>query len=292
MNPVLDGLAVIVTGAGQGLGRAYAIDAAAHGASVVVNDVDPVLADAVVCEIVRRGGRAIVAAASVADWDAAGSLADTAVRAFGRLDGLVNNAGLLHLARPEDEDESHVRQTVNVNLLGPIFCGVHAVRTMIRCGNGGSIVNVSSGYQSGVPTGATYAATKGATASLTYSWALDLHRYGIRVNAISPLAQTRQTDYALGRFRTTGERSALPASNPPDEIAPIVTFLLSSRARGINGQMVRFDGRRLAIVGHPGALKGTVDRDAWTLELIDEALTTTLKGSMQPVGLDPVRFEE
>jgi NAD(P)-dependent dehydrogenase (short-subunit alcohol dehydrogenase family) len=267
------------------------MDAAAQGASVVVNDIDPVLADAVVVEIGRRGGRAVVAAGSVADWDAAAALAQTATSAFGRLDGLVNNAGLLHLARPEEEDEAHIRQAVNVNLLGPIFCGVHAVQAMIRSGNGGSIVNVSSGYQSGVSTGGTYAATKGAVASLTYSWALDLHRYGIRVNAISPLAQTRQTDYALERTRTTGERSAVPASNPPHEIAPVVTFLLSERARRITGQMVRFDGRRLAIVGHPGALEGTVDHEGWTLELIDEALTTTLKGSMQPVGLEPVRFE-
>lgn len=289
---VLEGRVVIVTGAGQGLGRAYAIDAAAHGASVVVNDVDVDLARPVVEEVVAAGGSAVEAVASVANWADAASLVDVATTTFGRLDGLVNNAGLFHLARPEDENELLVRNAIEVNVLGAVFCGVHAIRSMLRRGNGGSIVNVSSGYQSGVPGGGCYSATKGALASLTYSWALDLHGQGIRVNAIAPLARTRQTDYAMERLRVTGERSASPAADPPEIVAPLVTFLLSPAATGISGQMVRFDGRRLSVVAHPGALEGTVEHDAWSLELVNEALTTTLKGSMQPVGLDPRRLSE
>ncbi|HET7718651.1 MAG TPA: SDR family NAD(P)-dependent oxidoreductase, partial [Acidimicrobiales bacterium] len=172
MTGLLDGRAVIVTGAGQGLGRAYAVEAAGRGAGVVVNDVDLAMAQAVADEIADRGGKAVAAGGSVAVWDDAAALSAIAVRTFGRLDGLVNNAGVFHLARAEDEDESLVRQAVEVNLLGAMFCGIHAIRTMIGGGNGGSIVNVSSGYQSGVATGGCYAATKGALASLTYSWAL------------------------------------------------------------------------------------------------------------------------
>ena len=292
MTKLLDGLAVIITGAGRGLGRAYALDAAAHGAGVVVNDIDVSLAERVVDDIVAGGGTAVAAGGSVADWEDAAGLAELATTRFGRLDGLVNNAGLFHLARPEDEEETLVRQAVDANVLGPMFCGIHAIRTMIRCGNGGSIINVSSGYQSGVPAGGCYSATKGAVASLTYSWALDLHGQGIRVNAIAPLAWTRQTDYAVERLRATGERSAAPGAYPPEACAPLVTLLLSPAARGITGQMIRFDGRRLAVVAHPGALEGVVERDDWSLELMEEALTTTLKGSMPPVGLEPVRLSE
>lgn len=292
MTGVLDGHAVIVTGAGQGLGRAYAMDAAAKGARVVVNDIDAASARGVVDEVVAGGGRAVAAGGSVANWDDAGALAELAMTEFGRLDGLVNNAGIFHLARPEEEEESAVRAAIDVNLVGPMFCGIHAVRAMIRCGNGGSIVNVSSGYQSGVPAGACYGATKGGVASLTYSWALDLHGHGIRVNAIAPLARTRQTDYAAERLRATGQRSAAPGAYPPEAIAPLVTVLLSPAAKGVTGQMIRFDGRRLAIVAHPGALEGVVEHDAWSSELIDEALTTALKGSMRPVGLEPRRLSE
>ena len=291
MTGLLDGRAVIVTGAGQGLGRAYAVEAAGRGAGVVVNDVDFGMAQEVAGEIAERGGKAVAAGGSVADWDAAAALSAVAVQTFGRLDGLVNNAGVFHLARAEDEDESLVRQAVEVNLLGAMFCGIHAIRTMIGCGNGGSIVNVSSGYQSGVATGGCYAATRGAAASLTYSWALEGHRHGIRVNAIAPMARTRMTEYALDRLRATGERSAVPATNPPESVAPLVALLLAGGTR-ITGQVIRFDGRRLAVVGHPGKLEGVVEQDAWTIEEIEEALAGPLKASLQPVGLEPVRLAE
>ena len=127
-----------------------------------------------------------------------GAIVQTALTTFGRLDGLVNNAGLFYLADPREDDPKSIEDMVHVNLLGTMFCGQHAIRYMAAHG-GGSIVNDTSGAQSGMRHRGTYGATKGATASLTYSWSLDLAEYGIRVNAISPIARTAMVEYGMAR---------------------------------------------------------------------------------------------
>jgi NAD(P)-dependent dehydrogenase (short-subunit alcohol dehydrogenase family) len=229
--------AIIVTGAGRGLGRAYARACAAHGAGIVVNDVDPAAAASVVDEI--GAGSAVAVPGSVAEWATARRLVEVALRSFGRLDGLVANAGVTHHGPPWTETEEGLRRVVEVNVLGTQFCAAHAMRAMVSAGTGGSIVTVVSGARAGIPGMSAYGATKGAVAAMTAGWALDGAPHGIRVNALSPLAGT---DMAALDARTDRPRLGAPA-----DVAPAVVALLSDATRDVTGRIVRFDGTRLSV---------------------------------------------
>lgn len=271
---VLDGKAVIVTGAGQGLGRAYALDAAAEGASVVVNDIDGAAAEKVAAEIAGAGGRAAPVVGSVADWDRAGDLVAVCLKEYGALDGLVNNAGVLNLTPPWDESETSIRRVVEVNLLGALFVGTHAVRAMVDQGSG-SIVNITSSAQLGLSTMGTYGATKGGLASLTYSWSVDLAGYSIRVNAYAPVARTAMADMS----------PVLPPDIPdPADNAAIVTYLLSDLSDGITGQVVQRRGNRLVVLAHPRLTEHGVNADAWTVGTVVDVFDPVLRQHQQPVG--------
>ncbi len=282
---VLDGKAVIVTGAGRGLGAAYATLAAGHGARVVVNDVDPAEAHLTVERIAAGGGSAVAHVGDVASWDDAGGLIARCVEEFGRLDGLVNNAGIIRVARPEDMRESDYRDLMEVNVLGPCYCGTHAMRHMLSEGHG-VIVNVTSGAQAGSPLLAGYGATKGAIASLTYSWAMDLAGTGVRVNAISPMADTRMFDPKL---RVDQAAAGQPPGPQPEDNAPVVVFLLSDHSRHLNGQVVRIDGTRLSLMTHPAILEPVLSAGEWTVEAVVEAFRGGLDDHVVGLGVQRVR---
>jgi NAD(P)-dependent dehydrogenase (short-subunit alcohol dehydrogenase family) len=273
----LRGKAVVVTGAGRGLGAAYARLAAAEGASVVVNDVDADRAVAVAEEI---GGRAF--AADIATWEGAGALIEHCVEAYGAIDGLVNNAGIFRLADPLVQDPAEFRAVVEVNLLGSAYCGLHAIRAMVPRGTG-SVVNVTSSSHAGSAAMGAYGASKGGVASLTYCWAADLAGTGVRVNAVSPNAHTRMADeyerYLGDRARGQNLRK------PPEQNAPAVVFLLSDAASGVHGQIVRVDGEELSLIGHPVVLGRGVSAPQWTVASVAEAFERELAGCLQPVGL-------
>ena len=271
---VLDGKAVVVTGAGQGLGRAYALDAAAEGASVVVNDIDGAAAEKVAAEIAGAGGRAVPVVGSVADWDRAGDLVAVCRKEYGAVDGLVNNAGVLNLTPPWDESEMSIRRVVEVNLLGALFVGTHAVQAMMDQGSG-SIVNITSSAQLGLSTMGTYGATKGGLASLTYSWSVDLGGYSIRVNAYAPVARTAMADMS----------PVLPPDIPdPADNAAIVTYLLSDLSDGITGQVIQRRGNRLVVLAHPHLTEHGAEADAWTVGTVVEQFDPVLRQYQQPVG--------
>jgi NAD(P)-dependent dehydrogenase (short-subunit alcohol dehydrogenase family) len=275
----MGGKAIVITGAGRGLGEAYALHAAQAGAAVVVNDIDGEYADAVAENINANGGRAVASADSVSDPESAARIIDLCVREFGRLDGLVNNAALNYDALPWEDTAKQARELIEVNVLGTMYCGLAAMRVMQRHG-GGAIVNICSGASFGQRKLASYAASKGAVASLTYSWALDAEDAGIRVNAVCPLAHTRMV--------WTSERAlrGCPPSKTPAKIAPLVLFLLSDAAEGITGQLIRCTGSQLHIVGQPYVKQPVLEREFWDTESIRRAFDEVFSTHLEPYGLE------
>jgi len=257
---ICEGRVVIVTGAGRGIGRAHALAFAAEGARVVVNDlgVSPDgqggsagPADEVAAEIRAAGGQAVANTDDVADWDGAARLVGTAVDTWGRLDVLVNNAGVLRdrmfVSATTDEWDVVMR----VHLRGHFCPTRHAVahwRGRAKAGEAvaARIINTSSGagLQGSIGQSA-YAVAKGGIASLTLVQAAELGRYGITANAIAPAARTRMTEDAFP------EMMAKPAQGfdtmDPANISPLVVWLGSLDSEGVSGQVFEVAGGKIAV---------------------------------------------
>jgi NAD(P)-dependent dehydrogenase (short-subunit alcohol dehydrogenase family) len=279
--------AVVITGAGRGIGAACARGVAARGAAVVVNDVDQSEADRTVGEIRAEGGRAVACLANIADWDEAGRLFARCIAEFGRIDGLVNNAGLFHMGLLTDFAPEAARALIEVNVLGAFHCAAHAVKPMVAQG-AGSIVNVTSGAHLGNPAMGVYGASKGAVASMTYSWALELAASGVRVNALSPMGATRMMADTADYARAHGaDPSRFLAAQPPEANSPVVEYLLSDRAAGITGQLVRIDQGELSLYAHPAIQMPTVKSGdgGWTLDSIAQAFDDDLRQRLVPCGI-------
>jgi NAD(P)-dependent dehydrogenase (short-subunit alcohol dehydrogenase family) len=269
----------VVTGAGRGLGAAYARLAAAEGARVVVNDVDGAAAREVATAI---GAAAVADNSDVATWEGAGTLVSRCREEFGSIDGLVNNAGIFRLADPFTQDPEEFRAVVEVNLLGTAYCGLHAIRAMREQG-GGSVVNVTSGSHAGYAGVGAYGASKGGVASLTYCWAADLKGTPVRVNAVSPNAHTRMAEAYEAYL---GERArGQNIGKPPEDNAPAVVYLLSDAAAGVTGQVVRVDGTELSLMSHPGLLPPVVRLPEPTVAAVAAAFAGQLAARQQPTGL-------
>jgi hypothetical protein len=145
---------------------------------------------------------------------------------------------------------------------------------------GGSIVNISSGAALGQRSLGTYAASKGAVASLTYSWALDLEAAGIRVNAVCPLARTRMV------LASERSMSNCPPDRTPERIAPLVTFLLGDRSLGVTGQVIRCNGPQLHLVGQPYFKEPVLTRENWDDESVTRAFAEVFGAHLEPYGLE------
>jgi len=282
----LGGRVVVITGAGRGLGRAYAEHAAAAGAAVVVNDIDLDEARRVAAGLPE----AVASGHDISDGEQAQALIALARERFGRIDGLVNNAGLYYEATPWEDDPGRMGRLIAVNVLGPLQCTAAAARVFREQGEGGAIVNATSGALFGFPTTSAYSASKGALASLTLCTAIDLAELGVRVNAVAPVAATRLTLAAAAgrRYTPDGARSAPLEgieSRTPDRIAPLVTFLLSSLSDGITGCLYRFDGVRLSRIAFADpAGVGPVRRDTWDLDAVIGAFRDSAELGPPPSG--------
>lgn len=277
---ILNGKALVVTGAGRGLGEAYALHAAHAGAKVVVNDVEGELAERTADHIRSYGGEAVASGHDVADPEQANAIIDLCVDTYGGIDGLVNNAGLNYEAAPEEDTPDMMRELFETNVFGTFYCGLAAIGRMRETGTTGSIVNIASGALLGQRKLAAYSASKGAVASLTYSWALDLDKCGIRVNAVCPVAHTRMV------WKSERSLRATPPERTPGKVAPLVLFLLSDRSQGITGQLVRCTGKELHIVGQPHLKQPILTNENWDTASVEKAFNEVFQAHLEPFGLE------
>jgi NAD(P)-dependent dehydrogenase (short-subunit alcohol dehydrogenase family) len=285
----LEGKAIVVTGAGRGVGAAYARVLAAEGARVVVNDIDAYVAEEVGAELRQAGADVVVKVADVSRWREAEGLIETCVTAFGAIDGLINNAGVCNMALPGQTTAAQIDDILATNVKGVAACAMPAIRHMLRQGSG-SILNVTSGAHFGIPHMSAYAASKGAVASFTYCWSLELEGSGVRVNAISPLAKSRM-GHESAIFVSKHNLGTIDNEGSPDPSAntPAAVFLLSDAAAHITGQIVRIEGSQLALVAHPVVLEPVMTTDGyWTPDGVAQAFETTLSARLVPVGVRPL----
>jgi NAD(P)-dependent dehydrogenase (short-subunit alcohol dehydrogenase family) len=292
MSGRFEGKAVIVTGAGGGIGREHARLFASEGASVLVNDTGRRTgadAAAVVAEIEAAGGHA-VADTSSATWDGADAIVGHAIDAFGRLDVVVNNATA---ARNNDIWKLTEREwdlAIDVNLKG-YFAMIRAAAPHL-CGQGaGVVVNTSSGSGFGHPSAVAYAAAKEGVVGLTRTVARELGRFGVRCNAIRPLAlgvSTREYSEHTSKWSEVmaltmaprGTQSAFsvatPETHPPAKISPLVVWLCTDAARGVNGRTFHVAGDTISLLSEPARERAITQSGGWTLDALDRIAPTNL----------------
>lgn len=246
MHDSLSGRIVLVTGAGRGIGRAIAERFAGAGSVVAVNDIDGEAAAATADAISQRGGTAIVTPADVSDSSGVAAMVDAVMAEYGRIDVLVNNAGIvspmLHFL---EADEAWWRRIIDVNLTGHFLVSHPVARIMAKNG-GGSIINMSSGGATRAHRSFTaYDATKGGIEALTRAMALDLGPYNVRVNALVPGAIDTSGMSADERV-LRGENVPLGRVGEPLDLTGAALFLASDDATYITGETLRVDGGMLA----------------------------------------------
>jgi NAD(P)-dependent dehydrogenase (short-subunit alcohol dehydrogenase family) len=291
----LDGKVAAITGSGRGIGRGIALLMAKEGAKVVVNDLggdvngvgaDRAPAQQVVDEIKSAGGQAVANVENIATVKGGEALVQSAVDAFGRLDILVNCAGILRDRMIFNMTEEEWDAVVAVHLKGH-FCTIRPASALMRQQKSGRIINFSSGSALGAPGQPNYAAAKAGILGLTYSCANSLAKYGITCNAIMPGAATRMTDTIPANFAqqmglSTSSEQAQASPMDPGNVAPIVVYLASDKAQNVNGQVLGASGYRIALYTHIVPEKVIYSQGPWDLDHLFKVFDNTLGSHLTP----------
>lgn len=280
---------VAITGAGRGIGRASALLCAAEGARVVVADYgvgmdgsEPTseVADEVVAEIRAAGGEAVAVAGDVSTMAGGEAVVASALDTWGRIDGAVCVAGILRERMLFNMTEDEFDDVVRVHLKGTFTVFRAASAVMRKQDGGGSLIGFTSGvFALGSTSQANYAAAKGGITSLVYSAALGLDRYGVRANAVAPVARTRMSENVPTELAENGD---------PEDVAPLVAYLLSDAASDVTGQVYTAVGNKIAVWSQPREERAMWSDGRWTPEEIAARLPGQIGTNRLPL-LDKVK---
>lgn len=288
MTRILRDKVIVVTGGGRGIGREIALLCAAQGAKVVVNDPgvasdgsgsSAAPADEVVEEIRKRGGTAVANFESVAEAIAAAKIVKAATDHFGKLDGVVNNAGILRDVIFHKMSVEAFESVIKVHLMGSFYVS-HAAARLFREQECGSFVHFTS--TSGLIGNfgqANYAAAKLGIVGLSKSIALDMNRFNVRSNCVSPFAWSRMIGSIPTETEAEKARVAKIQKMGPELIAPVVAYLLSDSAKDVTGQIFAVRMNEIFLMSQSRPIRSVQRSEGWTPETIAEHAMPALKGS-------------
>jgi NAD(P)-dependent dehydrogenase (short-subunit alcohol dehydrogenase family) len=290
---MLAGKVAVVTGAGGGIGREIALAMALAGAKVVVNDIGASLTgqgptsatpgEQTVAIIAQRGGEAVLNTDSVSEWANAQRIVQAALDAFGRIDIVVNNAGILrdqifHKMAIEDW-----KAVIDVHLNGSFYVSRAAAEHFRKQGSGAYVHMTSTSGLIGNFGQANYSAAKLGVAALSKSIALDMQRFGVRSNCIAPFAWSRMTSSIPAETEAEKARVARLQQMTPDKNAPLAVFLASDAAKGVTGQIFAARHNELFVFSQPRPIRSTHRGEGWTPETIAETAMPALKAAFLPL---------
>lgn len=288
----LDGKVIVVTGAGGGIGRDIALLAAAQGALVVVNDIgasldgtgnDQAPAESVAAEIRDAGGAAVISKDSVADPLGAENIIRVAIQAFGRVDGVVNNAGILRDSFFHKMSEAAFDQVIKVHLYGS-FNVSRAAANYFKDQQSGSFVHMTStSGLIGNLAQANYSAAKQGIVGLSRSIALDMHRFGVRSNCIAPFAWSRMISAIKVDSPEQQERVERLQQMVPAKVAPMAAYLLSDAASDVSGQIFCLRNNEIFVFSQPRPLRSVQRSEGWSVDEIAKHAVPALKASFTPM---------
>jgi len=290
---------IVVTGAGNGIGRAIALFLGARGAKVVVNDLgssgsgegsDAGPAQRVVDEIHAAGGTAAASTESVATADSAQAIIDTAIRAFGRIDGVINNAGILRDRIFHKMSPTEWQGVLDTHLGGAYFVS-RAAAPYFKEQQSGTFVHMTSAAGLVGNFGqANYAAAKLGIVALSKSIALDMARFNVRSNCIAPFAWSRLIGTLPSETEAEKQRLARLQAMKPEQVAPVAAFLSSEAAADVNGQVLAVRGNELIVISQPRPVASVHRAEGWTLESLAEHAVPAIKRAFMPLDRSPEVF--